>query len=62
MALSRGIRLHQYLDDWMIRVQSQEEVKVNTQDSGGPDSVLRVDSKSGEVRTEPNSGVWLRGL
>ena len=31
MALSRGIRLHQYLDDWLIRVQSQEEVKVNTQ-------------------------------
>ena len=27
MALSRGIRLHQYLDDWLIRAQSQ----VNTQ-------------------------------
>ena len=31
MALSRGIRLHQYLDDWLIRAQSQEEGKVNTQ-------------------------------
>ena len=31
MALSRGIRLHQYLDDWLIRAQSQEEVQVNTQ-------------------------------
>ena len=31
MALSRGIRLHQYLDDWLIRAQSQEEAKVNTQ-------------------------------
>ena len=31
MALSRGIRLHQYLDDWLIRTQFQEEAKVNTQ-------------------------------
>ena len=30
MALSRGIRLHQYLDDWLIRAQSQEEAQVNT--------------------------------
>ena len=31
MALFRGLRLHQYLDDWLIRSQSQEEVQVNTQ-------------------------------
>ena len=31
MALTRGIKLHQYLDDWFIRVQSQEEAQVNTQ-------------------------------
>ena len=31
MALSRGIRLHQYLDDWLIRAQSQEKPQVNTQ-------------------------------
>ena len=31
MALSRGLRLHQYLDDWLIRSQSQEEAQVNTQ-------------------------------
>ena len=31
MALSREIRLHQYLDDWLIRAQSQEEAQVNTQ-------------------------------
>ena len=30
MALSRGLRL-QYLDDWLIRSQSQEEALVNTQ-------------------------------
>ena len=28
MALTRGIRLHQYLDDWLIRAQSQEEAQV----------------------------------
>ena len=31
MALSRGLRLHQYLDSWLIRSQSQEEAQVNTQ-------------------------------
>ena len=31
-------------------------------DSGGPDSVLRVDNKSGDVRTKANSGVFLCGL
>ena len=31
MAISRGLRLHQYLDDWLIRSQSQEEAQVNTQ-------------------------------
>ena len=31
MALSRGLRLHQYLDDWLIRSQSQGEAQVNTQ-------------------------------
>ena len=31
MALSRGLKLHQYLDDWLIRSHSQEEALVNTQ-------------------------------
>ena len=31
MALSRGLRIHQYLDDWLIRSQSYEEAQVNTQ-------------------------------
>ena len=30
MALSRGLRLHQYLDDWLIRSQSHEEAQVST--------------------------------
>ena len=31
MALSRGLRIHIYLDDRLIRSQSQEEAQVNTQ-------------------------------
>ena len=31
MALSKGIRFHQYLDDSLIRAQSREEAQVNTQ-------------------------------
>ena len=31
MALSKRIRLHQYLDNWRIRSQSQEEAQVNIQ-------------------------------
>ena len=31
MALTRGLRLHQYLDDLQINSQSQEEAHVNTQ-------------------------------
>ena len=31
MALTKGVTLHQYLDDWLIRAASQEEEQVNTQ-------------------------------
>ena len=31
MALSRVIRIHQYLDNWLIRAKSQEEGQLNTQ-------------------------------
>ena len=30
-SLTKGIGLHQYLDNWLIRAQSQEEAQVNTQ-------------------------------
>ena len=30
MALSRGIRLHQYLDDWLLTPQSQEKAPLFT--------------------------------
>ena len=31
MALTKGIRLHQYLEDWLIRAQSQEEAQLHIQ-------------------------------
>ena len=31
MAVTRGIGLYQYIDDWLIRAQSQKEPQVNTQ-------------------------------
>ena len=61
MALSRGIRLHQYLDDWLIRAQSQEEAKVNAL------TVVDLTQSLGWIiirrsPTKPNSGVFLCGL
>ena len=62
MALSRGIRLHQYLHDWLIRAQSQEEAQVNTHTVVDLTQSLGWIIKEGEVRTKTNSGVLLRGL
>ena len=47
MALTRGIRVHQYLDDWLIRAQSQEETQVTTQERWLKlqDLILRLKSK-----------------
>ena len=61
MVLSRGIRLHQYLDDRLIRAQSQEEAQVNTQ------TMVDLTQSLGwiinqEKSTKANSGVFLRGL
>ena len=62
MALSRGLTLHKYLDDWLIRSQSQKEALMNTQAVVHLDSVLGVDHKSGKIRTESYSDVFVRGL
>ena len=62
MALARGIRLHQYLDDWLIRAQSQKEAQVNTQ------TVVKLTQSLGwiinqkKVRTKTCSSVFVRGL
>ena len=49
MALSRGLRLHQYLDDWLIRSQSQEEAQVNTR------AVVDLTQSSGWIISQKKS-------
>ena len=51
MALSRGLRLHQYLDDWLIRSQSQEEALVNTQ------AVVDLTQSLGWIINQEKSGL-----
>ena len=48
LALTRGVRLYQYLDEWLFMAPSQEEAQVNT-DHGGSNPVLRVDNQSREA-------------
>ena len=62
MALSRGLKLHQYLDDWLIRSQSQEKAQVNTEGVVDLTQSLGLDNKSGKIRTETYLGVFVRGL
>ena len=62
MALSRGLRLHQYLDDWLIRSQSQEEALVNTQAVVDLTESLGWIINQEKVRTKTYSGVFVRGL
>ena len=52
MVLIRGIRLHQYLDDWLIGPSLRKKHNKHS-DSVRPNPVLRLDNKSGEVRTKP---------
>ena len=52
MALTRGIRLHQYLNDWLIGPSLRKKHNKHS-DSGRPNPVFRLDNKSREVRTKP---------
>ena len=61
MALSRGLRLHQYLDDWLIRSQSQDEAQVN------PQAVVNLTQSLGWIINQEKSElkptrVFVRGL
>ena len=62
MALSRGLRIHQYLDDWLIRSQSQEEAQVNTQAVVDLTQSLGWIINQEKIRTETYSGVFVRRL
>ena len=62
MALSRGLRIHQYLDDWLTRSQSQEEAQVNTLAVVDLTQSLGWIINQKKIRTETYSGVLVRGL
>ena len=60
MALTREIGLHQYLDNWLLRIQSQEEAQVNTQ------TVVDLTQSLGWIinqeKTKTCSSVFIHGL
>ena len=51
MALSKGIRLHQYLDDWLIMAQFQEEAQINTK------TVVDLTQSLGWIINQEKSGL-----
>ena len=50
MVQNKGVRIHQYLDDWFVRATSHQTCLHHTQTLVGMCQEL-VDSKHGEVRT-----------
>ena len=60
MAFSRGVRIHQYLDDWLNRAQSQDEARLNT-DCGETNPILGVNYFPKELRTKTHIGIFVCG-
>ena len=61
MASQRGIRIHQYLDDWLVRATSHQTCLHHTQTLVAL-SRTRLAGEQGEVRTGPKTGFQLRRL
>ena len=61
MALQRGIRIHQYLDDWLVRA-CPTKLSPGYTDLGSSLSRTRLAGKQGKVRTGPKTGFQLRRL
>ena len=61
MPLQRGIRIHQYLDDWLVRATSHQTCLQHTQTLVAL-SRTRLAGESGKVRTGPKTGLQLRRL
>ena len=62
MALTRGIRLHQYLDNWLIRAPSQKEAQVNTKTVVDLTQSLGWIINQEKSETQTHSGVFVCGL
>ena len=61
-SLSRSLRLHQYLDDWLIRSQSQEEAQMNTQAVVDLTQSLGWIINQQKSELKPTQGFFVRGL
>ena len=62
MALQRGIRIHQYLDDWLVRASSHETCLPTYTELGSSLPRSRLASEQGKVRAGPKTGFQLRRL
>ena len=62
MALRQGIRIHQYLDDWLVRASTHHTCLQHTQTLVTLCQELRVVGEQGKVRTGPQTGLQLRRL
>ena len=62
MALTRGIRHSPIPGRLAYQGPVSERITSKHSGHGRPDTVLRVDNKSGEIRTKTHSGVFVCGL
>ena len=62
VALQRGIRIHQYLDNWLVRATSPPNLSPAYTDLGSSLSRTRLVGKQGEVRTGSKTGFQLHRL
>ena len=45
MAIHKGVRIHQYLDDWLVRATSHQDCLQHTRNTGQDVPRPRMDSK-----------------
>ena len=62
MALSRRVRLHKKIDDWLISAQSQKEAQLNTQIVVALTPLIGLDPQLREVQIKTHTGVSFCGL
>ena len=62
MALQRGIRIHQYLDNWLVRATSHQYLSPTYTNFGSSLLKTRLAGEQGKVRTGPKTGFQLRRL
>ena len=59
MAIHRGIRIHQYLDDWLVRARSHQVCLQHTQTLVKMCQDLGVASEFGKIRAGTKTGFQL---